>query len=151
MKHLLVVYHSQSGHTQELVKALCDGAATLAEEVELRCLHAPDAGLDALLWADAIVIASPENFGTLSGLVWDFFNRTYYPAEGLTVGKAWALLISAGNDGRGAVQAAQRIALGYGWTLAAEPLIVRGDITPQALAQAKELGELMAAQLSLQS
>ena len=151
MKHLLVVYHSQSGRTRQLVKALCDGAAALAEEVELRCLHAPDAGLDALLWADAIVIASPENFGTLSGLVWDFFNRSYYPAEGLTVGKAWALLISAGNDGRGAVQAAQRIALGYGWVLAAEPVIVRGEITPEGLAQAEELGALIAAQLSLQS
>jgi multimeric flavodoxin WrbA len=151
MKHLLVVYHSQSGRTRQLVTALCHGAAALEEEVELRCLHAADAGLDALLWADALVIASPENFGTLSGLVWDFFNRSYYPAEGRTVGKAWALLISAGNDGRGAVQAAQRIALGYGWRQTAEPVIVRGEITPEGLAEAKALGELMAAQLSLQS
>ena len=45
--------------------------------------------------------------------------------------KPYGLLISAGNDGRGAVAQAQRILRGIPFTAAAEPLILRGEVAPQ--------------------
>lgn len=146
MKHLLVVFHSQSGRTAALAQAVVEGAGN---EVDVRVLQAASAGLADLLWADGLLIGTPENFGALSGLVKDFFDRTYYPAEGLTVGKPWALFVSAGNDGSGAVRQTERIALGYGWVKVSEAVIVKGEVSDEGLARCRELGQLMAAGLEL--
>ena len=86
MKRLLLIWHSQSGHTEAMMRAVAEGAAELAGEVELRGLRAFDAGLDDLLWANGLLIGTPENFGYLSGAIKDFLDRTYYPAQGKTTG-----------------------------------------------------------------
>lgn len=144
MKHLLVVWSSQSGRTEALMRAACAGAAEFADEVELRCIGALAAGLDDLLWADGLIVATPENFGYLSGAVKDFLDRTYYPAEGKVDGLPYAMLVSAGNDGTGAVRALERIASGYRWKRICEPLIVRGEPDGAALAKCRELGAMLA-------
>lgn len=149
MKHLLLVWHSQSGHTRQLADAAAAGAREFADEVELRIRNAFDASLDDLLWANGLLLGTPENFGYMSGGMKDFMDRTYYPAEGKTIGLPYALFISCDNDGSGAVRAIERIATGYGWKAVAEPLISRGGLAPGALDQARELGQTMAAGLSL--
>lgn len=145
MKHLLIVYSTQTGRTRQLADAACQGAAELADEVELRCLRAGEADLDDLLWAHGLLIGSPENFGYLSGAVKDFLDRTYYPAEGKTLGLPYAMFVSAGNDGSGAVRALERIASGYQWKRVAEPLICKGELESDSLAAARELGQTLAA------
>lgn len=145
MKHLLIVYSTQTGRTRQLALAACEGAAELADEVELRCLSAFDAGLDDLLWAQGLLIGSPENFGYLSGAVKDFLDRTYYPAEGKTIALPYAMFVSAGNDGSGAVRALERIANGYQWKRVADPVICKGELTQEGLASARELGQTLAA------
>lgn len=149
MKHLLIVYSSQTGHTEALCRAAEAGAASHTGEIELRFRRAADAGLDDLLWAHGLLIGTPENFGYMSGAVKDFLDRTYYPAQNLTTGLPYALLISAGNDGRGAVSAIERIAIGYGWKAVADPIIVRGEIAEADLVACRELGEAFAAGIAL--
>lgn len=149
MKRLLLVFHSQSGRTAQLAEAVAQGAAQLADEVELRVRRTPDAGIDDLLWAEGLLLGTPENFGHLSGLMKDFLDRTYYPAEGRTIGLPWAMFVSAGNDGRGAVAALERIALGYQWKKAAEPVIVRGEPDATGLSRCSDLGQTLAAGLAL--
>jgi multimeric flavodoxin WrbA len=146
MKHLLVIYSGRGGRTRAMCSAVCDSAA--AEDVELRSLYAPGAGIDDLLWADGLLLGTPENFGYMSGLLKDFFDRTYYPAEGKTVGLPYALFVSAGNDGSGAVRAVERIATGYGWKAVADALIVKGDADEAGLQQCRDLGAAMAAGLA---
>ncbi|MGH8444298.1 MAG: flavodoxin family protein [Solimonas sp.] len=143
MKHLLVIRSSQTGRTAAMCRALEAGARE-TQGVELRSLHAPQAGLDDLLWADGLVIGTPENFGYMAGLVKDFLDRTYYPAEGRTVGLPSALLISAGNDGSGAARAIERIATGYGWKPVAEPLILHGEPDEDGLRRCREIGQALA-------
>ena len=145
MKHLLIVFSSQSGRTERLARAACEGAAELADEVEVRLLRAFDADADDLLWADGLLIGSPENFGYLSGAVKDFLDRTYYPLEGKTIGLPYAMFVSAGNDGSGAVTALERIANGYQWKRVAEALIRVGEPDDEALEAARELGQTLAA------
>lgn len=149
MKHLLLVWHSQAGHTRRLADAAADGIREFADEVELRMRNAFDANLDDLLWADGVLLGTPENFGYMSGAMKDFMDRTYYPAEGRTIGLPYALFISCDNDGSGAVRAIERIATGYGWQRIAEPLISRGGVAPGALDAARELGQTMAAGLAM--
>src|SRR3546814_19095722 len=53
MKSVLILYSGQSGHTRAMCDAAVAGAATQSADVTVRCLYAPDAGLDDLLWADS--------------------------------------------------------------------------------------------------
>lgn len=148
MRTLLIVHHTQSGRTGRLAAAVQRGAGHAAG-VGIVAKHAFDATIDDLLGCDGLLLGTPENFGFMSGALKDFFDRTYYPAEGKTLGLPYAVFVSAGNDGRGAVRQIERIATGYGWKRVAEPLIVRGEIADNDLARAEELGATFAAGLEL--
>ena len=59
MKHLLIVFHSQTGHTRALAEAVARGATS--EEIEgvtTRLLRAGEAGVEDLLWAHALVLGT---------------------------------------------------------------------------------------------
>jgi multimeric flavodoxin WrbA len=150
VKHLLLVYHSKTGNTEKMAKAIAAGAQHEdIEDIELRVLHASQAGPTDLLWANALLIGSPENFGYLSGMVKDFLDRTFYEVEGKLNPLPYAMFVSAGNDGTGAVRALERIANGYPFVKVQEPLICRGDISEQDLQACRELGLTLAAGLDL--
>lgn len=150
MKHLLLVYHSQSCRTEALAHAVYRGATDPAiDGVDTRLKLAGESGLDDLLWADAVILGTPENFGYMSGAMKDFLDRTYYPAQGLVEGMGYALFVSAGNDGTGAVRAIRRIALGYPLKEIAAPIIVRGEVHASNLETCQELGMTVAAGLEL--
>ena len=143
-KRLLIVYHTQTGNTGRMADAVLSGARTI-DETETTLLRAADAGVDDLLGCHGLVLGTPENFGYMSGMMKDFLDRTYYPVEGRTIGLPYALFVSAGNDGRGAIREIDRIALGYGWKKVAEPVIARGPITADGLVRCQELGATLAA------
>jgi multimeric flavodoxin WrbA len=148
MKHLLLIYGGhEGGRVAALTNAVREGINVLADEIELRALPALAAGVDDLLWADGLLIGTPEHFGYMSGAVKDFFDRTFYPVEDKVDGLPYAIYVSAGNDGMGAVSSIERITLGYKWKRIAEPLIVRGVPSPEAFDQCRELGQTMAAGL----
>ncbi|NHO65219.1 flavodoxin family protein [Aestuariicella hydrocarbonica] len=148
-KHLLIVYHTQSGNTGQLAEAVWRGASLESESVETRLVRAADGQLEDLLWCDAVLFGTPENFGYMSGMLKDFFDRTYYPAEPYELNRPYGLFISAGNDGTGAVRECDRILLGYPMKKVLEPLIARGEITAEHLASAEELGQTLACGLSM--
>jgi multimeric flavodoxin WrbA len=146
--HLLVVFHSQGGTLERMAEAVLEGARRVAE-VEVRARRALEAELDDLLWAGAVLFGTPENFGYMSGALKDFFDRTFYPAQGRIRQLPYAVFVKAGNDGSGAVTSIERIARGYPLRKIAEPLVVRGDLSEADLARCTELGETVAAGLSL--
>jgi multimeric flavodoxin WrbA len=145
---LLIVYHSQGGVTAAMADAVARGAQS-EPAVESVCKRAFDADIEDLLACQALIVGSPENFGYMSGAIKDFFDRTYYPAEGKTVGLPYALFISAGNDGSGAVREIGRIASGYGWKLVAEPVIARKQADSDVLQACEALGASLACGLAL--
>ncbi|MEM7217862.1 MAG: NAD(P)H-dependent oxidoreductase [Pseudomonadota bacterium] len=149
MKHLLIVYHTKTGNTGQLAQAALRGARhpDLAETVEVRELRARDANADDLRWANGLLLGTPENFGYMSGALKDFFDRTFYEVEGRIQPLPYGIFISAGNDGRGAVTAIQRIGNGYPFTLVQEPVIARGDIGAAELDACEQLGLALAAGL----
>jgi multimeric flavodoxin WrbA len=142
-RHLLIVYHSQTGHTRTMARAVSRGARRVPE-VETRVRMALRAGLDDLLWAHGLLLGTPENFGYMSGALKNFLDRTYYPAQGLVEGLPYAVFISAGNDGAGALTSIERIARGYPLKSVCDPIIARGELTPEILQACEELGETMA-------
>lgn len=150
MHRVLLIHGGHAGgRTARLVEAVRRGVLDCEEAIELRARPALDAGIDDLLWANALLIGTPEHFGYMSGAVKDFFDRTFYPAQDKVDGLPYAVFVSAGNDGTGAVKAIDRIALGYKWTKVAEPIIVVGDVTDADLQRCRELGHTMAAGVAL--
>jgi len=147
-KHLLVVFHSQSGNTGRLIEAASRGAHNGdIDGVDVRTLTAVNAHSDDLLWADGLILGTAENFGYMSGAIKDFLDRTYYEVEGKIQSLPYALIVSANNDGTGAVRSIERIVGGYPFKSVQEPLIVVGDVSDKSLGEAEELGLLLAAGL----
>jgi multimeric flavodoxin WrbA len=132
-----------------MAAAVRRGNEEYAAEVELRALAALSAGIDDLLWAHGLIIGTPEHFGYMSGAVKDFLDRTFYPAADQVDGLPYAIFVSAGNDGAGAIGSIERIALGYKWKKIAAPIVVRGELTPEAEQRCFELGQTMSAGLAL--
>ena len=145
MKQLLIVYHSNTGNTQRLALAAYEGAQEFTDEVNTRLIRAFDTTLEDLLNCDGLLLGTPENFGYMSGALKDFFDRTFYPAQGQLVGLPYSVFISAGNDGSNALAHIERIARGYPFKPVCEPLICKGPITTEAIQQANEIGQTLAA------
>ena len=112
--------------------------------VEVRLLRARDAGPEDLLWAQGLLLGTPENFGYMSGGMKDFLDRTFYPVEGKILSLPYAVFISAGNDGTMALAAIRRIANGYPFKEVQEPIIAVGELTEAHLHCCRELGLAMA-------
>ena len=160
MKTLLIVYHSMTGGTQQMVDAAVH-AASASGSIQIRVLKAPQAGATDVLAADGYLFATPENLASMSGLMKDFFDRTYYPALERLNGRPFAVMICAGSDGRSAAQQIERIATG--WRLKAiapavivcthaqtpEQILRPKQVTPADLALCRELGATLAEGMSL--
>lgn len=148
MKSLLIVYHSQSGTCAQLARSAWRGARR-EEDVEVSVRRAWDADTLQLSRADGLLLVLAENSGALCGAMKDFLDRTFYPAIARGLVLPYSLLISAGNDGRGAQRQAQRIFSGYPFPAAAEPLILRGEYCGGHQQASEELGQAFAAGLSM--
>jgi multimeric flavodoxin WrbA len=143
MTRILIVYHSQTGHTEQMALAVAEGARGI-EAVAVLLKRAGDTTTEDLLAADGIAIGTPENFGYMSGMVKDFFDRTYTAAKDKVFRKPYVVFVSAGNDGTGALNAIERIALGYKLKKVYPPVICKGPVTPDVLAKCRELGATIA-------
>jgi multimeric flavodoxin WrbA len=162
---ILLIYGGQpNGRTEQLRREVVAGIAAAARSdddgatdapstmpgtvYELRERHALLANADDLLWAQGLLLGTPEHFGYMSGALKDFFDRSFYPAEARTAGLPYGLFVSAGNDGRGTITAVERIVTGYGWRAIADPVRVVGDPDEASLARCRELGGTLIAGLA---
>ena len=123
MKTLLIVYHSMTDGTRQMAAAACRGAG---QDSDIRpvLLRAPEAQPADVLNADGYLFATPENLASMSGLMKDFFDRTYYAGLDQLNGRPYAAMVCAGSDGQGAIRQLERIALGWRLKSVAPPLLV---------------------------
>ncbi|WP_298635433.1 NAD(P)H-dependent oxidoreductase [uncultured Umboniibacter sp.] len=148
IKTLLLVKHSKTGNTQLLCDAFLEGARRVSN-IRVRIVDALHGVPSDLMECSALVLATPENFGTMSGGMKHFFDQTYYEVEALQLALPYQLIISAGNDGTGAEREMQRILTGYKFRQIGTALIVRGRPLGPDLDAAEELGESVATALEL--
>jgi multimeric flavodoxin WrbA len=169
MKRILVVHHSASGGTRTLVAAFCE-AARNAGTVELVTRSAMVASASDVLAADALILATPENFGYMAGSIKDFFDRAFYACmQDTTVtgggthsrlaGRPYSVIVCAGNDGSGAMQSVDRIVTGWRMRKVHAGVIARrdggeagssrGSLRDEDIAACRELGMLFAEALAI--
>ena len=152
-----------------MIGAFCDGAND-ADSVAVITRSANIATAQELQRADALILATPENFGYMAGSLKEFFDRTFYACmadttqEGggsasLLAGRAYSVLVCAGNDGTGAMQSVDRIVTGWRMRKAHPGVIARrvggeagssrGALRAEDLAACRELGQLFAEALAM--
>ncbi|MFV2196273.1 flavodoxin family protein [Nocardiopsis sp. LOL_012] len=145
MARLLIVHHTVSPATQEMLEAVLDGARTDdIEGVAARSTPALSATAADLLEADAVLLGTPVNIGYMSGALKHFFDNVYYPAQDGTGGLPYALFVHGDNDTSGAVRAVESITKGMGWRRHRPPVLVTGRPDGAAREACWELGAVMA-------
>jgi multimeric flavodoxin WrbA len=160
LKTLLIVYHSMTGGTRQMAEAAQRGAA-IEPAVRTVLLRAQDTQPDDVLGAAGYIFATPENLASMSGLMKDFFDRTYYAVLDQVNGRPYAAMVCAGSDGQGAIRQLERIALGWRLEPVAPPTLVithaqtpvdilrPKTLEPADLQRCEELGATLAAGLGL--
>lgn len=147
-KTLLIVYHSQSGNTDTLSRAIEEGAARV-HDVAVKRMRASATTVDDLMNCKVLVICTPEYFGYMAGAVKDLFDRTYEEVRTYMLGKSYAVVVCAGNDGSGALTSVERIIAGFRMKRVQEPIIFRGEISFDDESKCSRLGETLAAGIDL--
>ena len=141
---------------------MAEAAADAARgECETVLKTADKAGPDDLLSADGYIFAAPENLAAISGVMKDFFDRSYYPVLGRIEGRPYAQMVCAGSDGENAARQTARIATGWRLREVQSPLIIcthaqtpeeilaEKTIPDNDLSRCRDLGAAMAAGLSM--
>ncbi|WP_017573062.1 flavodoxin family protein [Nocardiopsis halotolerans] len=145
MARLLIVHHTVSPATQELLGAVLDGARDdEIEGVEVHAEAALSATASDLLAADALILGTPANIGYMSGALKVFFDTVFYPAQGTTRGLPYALYVHGDNDTSGAIRAVESIAKGMEWERHRPPVTVTGRPEAQDREACWELGAVTA-------
>ena len=157
MPRLLIVYHTQTGGTRTLVDAALDGASTISETTTTLQRAADTTAADVIA-ADGLILATPENFGTMSGMLKDFFDRVFYRCETALVGRPYSVIVCAGGDGTGAMRDVDRIVTGWRMRKVHPGLIARrvggmagssrGELDLADVERAREIGTTLAAGLA---
>jgi len=100
MTRVLVVYDSRTGNTEKMAHAVANGARKV-EGTEVVVLKVDKASLRDLTGSDAIVIGSPTYYGSMSGKMKSFIDRTF-AVHGKLKGKVGGAFTSSGDTACGA-------------------------------------------------
>lgn len=129
-----------TGGARQMAEAVARGAAA-EPGICVRVLHAAAAGAKEVMQADGYVFVTPENLAAISGIMKDFFDRTYYAVLERIAGRPYAALVCAGSDGSNAVRQIERICTGWRLKPVCEPLIVCTHAqTPETILAPKTVG-----------
>ena len=160
MKQLLIIFHSVTGGAEQIARAVAQGARK-EPEIKVILQQAQQTQAEHLLEASGFIFVAPEMLGSLSGVMKDFFDRTFYQVLDELNGRPYATMICAGSDGQGAVRQVEKIAMGWRLKKVAESKVVltraqskeqilrTKTLDQSALDQSEELGTFFASALAL--
>jgi multimeric flavodoxin WrbA len=147
-KTLLVVHHTPSPATRELLEAVLSGANDPdIDGVDVVVRPALAAVVPDMLEADGYLFGTTANLGYMSGALKHFFDTVYYPSLDHVAGRPYGLWVHGNNDTVGAANAVDKVATGLALTKAAETLEIIGAPDAGAREKAYELGGTLAALL----
>jgi multimeric flavodoxin WrbA len=125
-----------------MTDAIINGAKQ--ENIIIRSRSALKANSEDLLWADGLLLGTPENFGYMSGAMKHFLDEVFYDCLERVNGLPYAIYIKAGNDGTGAKNSIEKILSGLSLKKIQDPVIAIGSLTKSVIKECEELGQLMA-------
>ena len=87
-------------------------------------------------------MGTPDYFSYMAGGVKDFFDRTYYPAQGKVANKPCGIFVTHGGGGK-AVESLQAICKDYKFKFVCEAVLVQGRPDEVASVKLREMGRLL--------
>ena len=126
-KNILFIHHSPSENTKKLSKLVQKKITNVTPNVNLTILNLIEANTSSFREIDGLIIGTTENFGYMSGLTKDFFDRCYNDLKDKTEGLPIIYYIRAGLDGEGCKVALNKILTGLRWRQVLPPLILKGS------------------------
>jgi NAD(P)H-dependent FMN reductase len=148
---LLVVHHTPSPATQELLEAVLAGTRDPDANdgsVEVVVRPALTAAAVETLEADGYLLGTPANIGYISGAMKHFFDTIYYPCLDATVGRPFAAWVHGNLDSTGAVRAIESITTGLRWRAVAPVATFTGSPQADDRTAAHELAATVTATLA---
>lgn len=143
MPKVLVVYYSLSGNTRQMAEAVVEGARSVAgTEVILKT--GLEATIEDLLECQGVALGSPDYFSDMAGGMKDFFDRTYYPAQGKVTGKPCVLFGSAGGPATRVIESLRKMAQRFKLEEVAPAVGASGKPTDAVLQECRDLGARLA-------
>ena len=160
MKQLLIIFHSVTGGAEQIAQAVAKGACA-EPEITIILRQAQLVQEEQLREASGFIFVAPEMLGSLSGVMKDFFDRTFYRVLDELNGRPYAAVICAGSDGQGALRQLEKIVMGWRlkkvteskvvltYAQSKEQILRAKTLDQSALDQSEELGTFFASALAL--
>ena len=126
-KNILFIHHSPSKNTKKLSKLVENKIETVTPDINLKMLNLIEANTSSFREIDGLIIGTTENFGYMSGLTKDFFDRCYDELKDKTEGLPIIYYVRAGLDGEGCKVALNKILIGLRWKQVLPPLVLKGS------------------------
>jgi len=126
-----------------MAEAVAEGAR-IVSGTQAEVKEGLEATIDDLLECDGVALGSPDYFSDMAGGMKDFFDRTYYPAQGKVTGKPCVIFGSAGGPPSVVIESLRKMAEGFKLQEAAEPVGASGTPTEAVLEEWRELGRNLA-------
>lgn len=146
MSTLLVIHHTPSPATRDLLESVLAGARDPdIAGVEVVVRPALAATVSDMLDADGYLFGTTANFGYMSGALKHFFDTVYYPSLDHVAGRPYGAWVHGNDDTVGAAHAVDRIATGLGLVKVTDTLEVAGPADRAVRAGAYELGGTLGA------
>ncbi len=142
MAKVLIVFHTQSGNTAAMAKAVSEGAEGAGATVVLK--KAPEATAEDIIACDIVAIGTPNYFGYMAGMIKDFFDRVWGTVRDKMANKPYVVFGSKGGGGAQALESVERICDGLKMTRFTEGIMATRKPTDDVLAECRELGRRLA-------
>ena len=137
-KNILFIHHSPSENTKKLATLVENKIDSITSDINLKTLNLIDVNSSSFKEIDGLIIGTIENFGYMSGLTKDFFDRCYEELKDKTQGLPVVYYVRAGLDGEGTKVAINKILLGLRWKQVLPPLIFKGPWSNNYINQVEE-------------
>jgi NAD(P)H-dependent FMN reductase len=146
MSRLLIVHHTTSPATQELLEAALAGTSDDdLTDVNVVVRPALTAGPVDLLAADGVVLGTPANIGYMAGALKHFFDTIFYPCLQATHDLPYGLYVHGNNDTTGAIRSVTTIAQALTWREVSRPVAITGPPAPADLAAVTNMAATVSA------
>ena len=139
MAKVLIIYCSRTGNTEEMAKAVEQGAKAVDAEVVRK--RAGEVEPADFLDCDAVAFGSPTNFAYMAGALKELFDTTLMRLQKQIAGLPYAAFGSGRRGTRKVAEAIEGICDALQLKKTAEGVVATAKPTDEVLAQCQELGK----------
>jgi len=139
-RKVLIVYYSLSGNTEAAANLVAEGVKESGGIPVVK--KGLEAGADDLLSVDALAVGTPDYFSYMAGGVKDFFDRTFYPAQGKVTDKPYGTFVTHGGGGA-AGKSLEDMGRTFKFRHIADTVMVKNKPDDKAALELKKLGKTL--------